>query len=115
MSENDDTLLAPLYEFHKRTQELLTLARAGDWPAFEEGLAERQAGVQALNDGQFLIAVAKAGRADELRQGIADIQTLNDEMVELAEQSKARISAELKETQLAEKGIQAYEARKAGR
>ncbi|MDQ2077345.1 flagellar protein FliT [Marinimicrobium sp. ABcell2] len=115
MPDDVEALLAPLHEFHKRSVELLALAHAGDWATFEERLAEREAGLSVLTESQFLIAVAKADCADELRQGIADIQELNDQIVELAEQSKAQISADLKESQLAEKGIQAYEAGKAGR
>ncbi len=113
--QNEDNLLAPLHEFHQRSQELVKLARAGDWATLEERLAEREKGLPALGDNQFLIAVAKADQTEQLREGIAAIQALNDELVALAEQNKADISAQLKESQRAEKGIQAYEKGKAGR
>src|SRR5690625_4017297 len=113
--QNEDNLLAPLHEFHQRSQELVKLARAGHSATLEERLAEREKGLPGLGDNQFLIAVAKAGQTEQLREGIAAIQALNDELVALAEQNKADISAQLKESQRAEKGIQAYEKGKAGR
>jgi len=83
MSETEDNLLRPLHQFHQRSQELVELARAGDWATLEQRLAEREAGLPILGDNQFLIDVAKAGRADELREGIAKIQALNDRIAEL--------------------------------
>src|SRR5690625_3739686 len=74
--QNEDNLLAPLHEFHQRSQELVKLARAGDWATLEERLAEREKGLPALGDNQFLIAVAKAGQTEQLREGIAAIQAL---------------------------------------
>lgn len=115
MSETEDNLLRPLHQFHQRSQELVELARAGDWATLEQRLAEREAGLPILGDNQFLIDVAKAGRADELREGIAKIQALNDRIAELAIQSKDKISAELKASQYVDKSIQAYQDSKAGR
>src|SRR5690625_5545911 len=106
--QNEDNLLAPLHEFHQRSQELVKLARAGDWATLEERLAEREKGLPALGDNQFLIAVAKADQTEQLREGIAEIQALNDELVAMVEQNKEDISAKINESQREEKGIQAY-------
>src|SRR5690625_6795856 len=73
--QNEDNLLAPLHEFHQRSQELVKLARAGDWATLEERLAEREKGLPALGDNQFLIAVAKADQTEQLREGIAAIRS----------------------------------------
>src|SRR5690625_4252795 len=113
--ENEDNLLAPLHEFHQRSQELVKLARAGDWATLEERLADREKGLPALGDHQSHIAAAKAGQTEQLRDGIAASQALDDEEEAVAEQNGADIRAHLKERQRAEKGIQAHEKRQAGR
>lgn len=101
-------LLAPLERFLLRSRELLALAEADDWETFETRLAEREAGLPALGENQFIIDVAKAGREDEMREAIAEIQAINDQLVTLAEQSKADIARHLKTQQTKDKAVKAY-------
>lgn len=112
MPDTPADLLAPVERFLGHSRELLRLARANDWEAFETLLAERESGLHGLGESRFLIDVAKAGRADELRTGIAEIQELNEQILVLADASKSELSAQLKASQNADKGIQAYRAGK---
>lgn len=111
MSDSPQTpepLLARLYEFRNRSRILADLAKKGDWEAFEKALAERESGLAALNENQFLIDIALAGLENEAKECLAEIQTLNDEIVLLAEKGKADINKQLKESQKAQKGINEY-------
>lgn len=106
MSNSD--LMEPVYQFRVQTEQLLELARAGDWQAYEQQAPERQALLAQLNDNQFMIDIAEAGLADELREQIADIQTLNDELARLAEQTKSDIANDLKQQNTKDKAVKAY-------
>lgn len=115
MSDSHQTpepLLARLYEFRDRSRVLSALAKKGDWEAFETALAERESGLAALNENQFLIDIARAGLGDEAKECLAEIQALNDEIVLLAEKGKADINKQLKESQKTQKGINEYRAGK---
>lgn len=111
-SSSSPNLLAPLERILAQSRQLVALARAGDWSGLETLLAEREAELSALGENRFLIDVARAERAQEVRAGIAEIQRLNDQIVTLAEQGKAEISKQLRDSLKADKGIQAYEAGK---
>lgn len=106
----DQDLLTPLRQFHQYTQDLLALARAGDWQGFEQKAPEREALLPTINDSGFLVAVAKADRAGEMRELIAEVQALNDELTELAEQAKSDIADTLKDQQIKDKAVKAYQA-----
>ncbi len=106
MTEAD--LLDPVYRFRAYTEELLALARQDEWQAFEEKAPQREALISALNDSEFLVAVAQADRAEELKREIAVIQQLNDDITALAERTKADIAGRLKEKNNQEKAIRAY-------
>lgn len=101
-------LFEPVYRFHDYTRELLALAQQDEWQAFEEKAPEREALIGALNDSEFLVAVAQAGRAEELKAEIAAIQQLNDDITALAERTKADIAGRLKAKNNQEKAIRAY-------
>lgn len=105
----EDDLLAPLRQFKQHTQDLLALARAGDWAAFEQLSPNRQALLPVINDGEFLVAVAKADLADEMRVQVGEIQSLNDELTALAERAKTEAAATLKEQQIKERAVKAYQ------
>lgn len=104
---NND-LLQPLHQFLEQSRLLLGMAQAGEWESFESLLATRQQGLAALSNNQILIAVAKAGRADEMRELLADIRTANDRIAEVAETSRADIGSQLRQLVQAEKAIDAY-------
>lgn len=106
MTEPD--LLEPVYQFREYNRELLALAQQDEWQAFEEKAPEREALIGALNDSEFLVAVAQAGRAEELKAEIAAIQQLNDEITALAERTKAGIASQLKQKNHQDKAIKAY-------
>lgn len=105
---SSDNLLEPVYQFRAQTEQLLKLARAGDWEGYEQQAPERQALLAKLNENQFMIDVAEAGLADELREQIADIQALNDELGRLAEQTKSDIANDLKRQNTNDKAVKAY-------
>jgi flagellar protein FliT len=106
MTQSD--LLQPLHRFLDQSQRLLALAEAGEWEAFEALLAERQKGLASVGDNALLIAVAKAGLADEMRQLLAEIQTSNNRVAEVAERSRADLAVQLRQVVQAEKAIDAY-------
>gem|GEM_PF-1116944 len=105
---SEESLLRPLYQFHEYTEALLALAEKGDWEAFEQESLKRQELLPVINDGQFLIAVAKAGLAEEMREQIAQTQALNDRLSTLAEQAKSDIADTLKDQQTKDKAVKAY-------
>lgn len=101
-------LLQPLHQFLEQSRRLLGLAKADDWEAFEVLLEERQQGLSALGDNKLLIAVAKAGVADEMRALLAEIQAVNNQLGEVAEAGRADLAAQLRQVVQAEKAIEAY-------
>lgn len=101
-------LLHPLRRFLEQSRQLLGLAENSDWEAFETLLTERQQGLASLGEGALLIAVAKAGLADEMRQLIADIQSVNDRIGEVAERERTDLAGQLRQSFQAEKAIDAY-------
>lgn len=109
---NESDLLEPVYRFREYTQELLALAERDEWQAFEEKAPEREALIGALNDSEFLVAVAQVGKAEELKQEIAEIQRLNDEITALAERTKTDIANQLKQKNHQDKAIKAYKPSK---
>ncbi|WP_027329186.1 flagellar protein FliT [Marinimicrobium agarilyticum] len=109
---NEPDLLDAVYRFRDYTRELLALAREDEWQAFEDKASEREALIAALNDSEFLVAVAKADRAEELKREIAAIQSLNDEITALAERTKADIAGQLKQKNHQDRAIKAYKPSK---
>lgn len=107
MSTTD--ILQPLQQFLEQSQRLLAMAHAGDWAGFEVLLQERQAAMPTLGDSQLLIAVAKAGKADQMRELIAEIQVVNTQIGEVAESGRGEIAAELTQLLQAEKAMKAYQ------
>ncbi len=104
----EDSLLQPYHRFHEQTLELIALAEAGDWTAFEALLAERQQGMAPLGDNQRLIEATRTGRAEELRSTILSIQAANDLLAQIAETSRADLADQLRQAFQAEKAIDAY-------
>ncbi|WP_347330275.1 flagellar protein FliT [Marinimicrobium locisalis] len=103
-----DELLAPLNQLQSHTQKLLKLAEASRWDEFEALSAQREALLAQVNEGDFLVEVAKAGLEQPFREKVADIQALNDRITVLAETTKADIAAQLKEQNHQEKAVKAY-------
>ncbi len=107
MTPNDE-LLAPLNQLQAHIEKLQTLAEAGRWDEFEALADEREALLAKVNDGEFLIEVAKAGQEQSFRDQVADIQRLNDHITHLAEAAKSDIAAQLKQQSHQDKAIKAY-------
>lgn len=103
-----DELLAPLDRLQAHTRKLLKLAEASRWEEFEALSAEREALLAQVNEGDFLVEVAKAGLEQPFREQVADIQRLNDRITALAETTKADIAAQLKEQNDQQKAMKAY-------
>ncbi|MAN50834.1 MULTISPECIES: flagellar protein FliT [unclassified Marinimicrobium] len=104
----DDDLLAPLNQLQAHIETLQALAETGRWDEFSALSEEREALLEKVNDGEFLIEVAKAGQEQAFRDQVADIQRLNDHITELAEATKSDIAAELKKQNHQDKAIKAY-------
>lgn len=102
------SILAPLESFLAQTQSLLVLAQAGDWETFEIQMAERQTKLPALGESQFLIAITRAGLVDEAKSLIQAIQATDQQIVAMAESSKAKISEQLRQSIKATKAVVAY-------
>jgi hypothetical protein len=103
-----DDLLSPLVTFLAQTRELLVLGKAGDWEAFASLLDQRQAGLAALGDNQRLLALARAGQAEEARFLIQQIQEANEQLGKLAEASKEELGEQLRQAVQAQKAVGAY-------
>lgn len=103
-----DKLLVPLDQLQVHIEKLKALAEAGHWDEFEALSDEREALLAKVNDGEFLIEVAKAGEEQAFREQVADIQRLNDHITELAEAAKSDIAARLKQQSHQNKAIKAY-------
>ncbi len=106
MTSNE--LLAPLHQLQTHIEKLQTLAEAGRWDEFEALAAEREALLAKVNDGQFLVEVAKAGQEQPFREQVAEMQRLNDHITDLAEAAKSDIAAQLKQQNHQNKAIKAY-------
>ena len=102
------SILAPLESFLAQTQSLLALAQADDWETFETQMAERQTKLPALGENQFLIAITQAGLVDEAKSLIQAIQATDQQIVDVAESSKAKISEQLRQSIKATKAVVAY-------
>jgi flagellar protein FliT len=102
------SILAPLEGFLAQTQSLLALAQADDWETFEIQMAERQTKLPALGESQLLIAITRAGLVDEAKSLIQAIQDTDQQIVGLAESSKAKISEQLRQSIKATKAVVAY-------
>ena len=102
------SILAPLEGFLAQTQSLLALAQADNWETFETQLAVRQASLPALGESQFLIAITQAGLVDEAKSLIQAIQSIDQQIVAVAENSKAKISEQLRQSIKATKAVVAY-------
>lgn len=103
-----NNLLHPLHQFLEQSRQLLGLAEAGEWETFETLLEERQKGLPALGDNKLLIAVAKAGAADEMRALLADIQAVNNQLEVVAQAGRADLAGQLRQVVQAGKAIDAY-------
>ncbi|WP_111643282.1 flagellar protein FliT [Marinimicrobium alkaliphilum] len=105
---HESTCLNPVYQAIDQSRRLLALAREDDWATFEQVLAERQESLEALKSSEFMVEVVKNGYAEVLREAIVELQALNEQVGELAETSKARLSEQLKEFARGDKAKVAY-------
>lgn len=102
-------VLLPLREFLHLSEQLLVLANAEEWAEFESLLKKREDGLTSLGDNRLLIAVTKAGLAEEMRVLLRDIQQVNDQIGIVADRNKADLAAQLRKAYQAEKAIDAYQ------
>jgi hypothetical protein len=102
-------VLLPLRQFLQLSQQLLALANTEEWVEFELLLKKREEGLAALGDNHLLIAVTKAGLAEDMRGLLGDIQQVNDQIGMVAERNKADLAVQLRKAFQAEKAIDAYQ------
>lgn len=105
-----DSALQPIQIFLNQTEKLLLLAQADQWEEFEVLLAERQKGMAALGESPFLIAVTKAGLVTDVKEMIQKIKDIDQQIAHAAEQSKAIISEQLRQSLIANKALDAYKS-----
>jgi len=96
-------------QFLAQTRELLALAEADDWAEFEPKMARRQELMPQLQDEQLLQAALEAGQVEALRERIQEIQQLNDRLGELAQAHRDRVAGQLKDQQIKDKAVNAYQ------
>ena len=102
------SLLDPLIRALNQSQALLSLAQAGDWESFETLVQQRQQGLLSLNDAEYLESLAHANLEADAADIIRQIQALNKTLAQLAEQNRDSKASELRQSNLANKAIDAY-------
>ena len=103
-----DPLLDPLTRALSQSQELLSLAEAGDWEAFEALVQQRQQGLLSLSDQGYLESLAQANLEARAAGVIQEIQSINKQLADLAEANRENAASELRQSNLAHKAIDAY-------
>ena len=103
-------LLVRLEVFLSQSKELLTLAQNDQWQEFEILMAQRQETLPSLSDNEFIIEIARANLAAEAKELISAIQSTDQQIVKLAEQSKQAIAEKLSNSIKATKAIVAYKS-----
>ena len=103
-----DPLLDPLTRALTQSQELLSLAEAGDWEAFEALVQQRQQGLLSLSDQGYLESLAQADLEAKAAGVIQEIQSINKQLADLAEANRENTASELRQSNLAHKAIDAY-------
>jgi len=104
----NNSLLAPLEAVLSQSQSLLSLAHEQNWAAFEVLLQQRQAGMRTLTDGDYLNALAAANLDVKAKELVSQIQTLNDQLGELAVRQREKLVAEVRQLSISDKAINAY-------
>jgi flagellar protein FliT len=102
------SLLNPLEMALGQSQALLSLAQGGDWASFELLIQQRQLGLQAINDSEYLEALSQAGLDSEAVAIVKQIQSINGQLTTLAEEHSAQMAAEIRLLAQAERAIDAY-------
>ena len=105
---NTDTLLAPLERALSQSQALLSLARADDWESFETLVQQRQQGLLSIQDTEYLQSLAAAELGQRAAVLVREIQTINEQLANLAETRKTKLVSDLRQAGHAAKAIDAY-------
>jgi flagellar protein FliT len=103
-----DSLLDPLSRAFSQSQALLSLAEAGDWESFETLVQQRQQGLLSLNDQEYLESLAQANLEAKAADMIQEIQVINKKLADLAETGREHAASELRQTNRANKAMDAY-------
>jgi flagellar protein FliT len=103
-----DPLLDPLARALSQSQALLSLAQAGDWESFETLVQQRQQGLLSVNDQHYLESLAQADLEAKAANVIQEIQAINKQLAELAETNRENTASELRQSNRANKAIDAY-------
>lgn len=104
-------LLSHLETFLAQSRQLLILARDDNWEEFESLMAARQKNLPVLAENTFLIELAKNNLVEEAKELISAIKDIDNQILAVAERSKASISAQLRQSLQADKAIDAYKNR----
>lgn len=102
------SLLNPLDRALSQSQALLSLAQAGDWDSFETLVQQRQQGLLSLTDTEYLTSLAEAELDAKAAGIIKDIQDINQQLAQLAQENREQIASELRQSAQAAKAIDAY-------
>lgn len=101
-------LLDPITRALSQSQALLSLAQAGDWESFETLVQQRQQGLLTVSDQQYLESLAQADLESKAAEVIQEIQAINKQLSELAEINRENAASELRQSNRANKAIDAY-------
>ncbi|HSC66932.1 MAG TPA: flagellar protein FliT [Cellvibrio sp.] len=105
---DSNTLLDPLSRALSQSQALLSLAQAGDWDSFETLVQQRQQGLLSINDHEYLESLAQADLEAKAADVIQEIKAINQQLTELAETNRENAASELRQSNRANKAIDAY-------
>ncbi len=103
-----EPLLDPLVRALSQSQALLSLAQADDWESFETLVQQRQQGLLSINDTEYLESLAQADLEAKAADMIMEIKTINKQLAELAVISRDKSASELRQSNIANKAIDAY-------
>lgn len=106
MSNQD--LLQPLNETLEKAQELIRLAQAEEWSAFEEQFVNYERLAKYLNDEAYLKTLNDNNLGASAGEIVIQIQALNESLDLRASNVRDNIASELRQMMQSDKAMDAY-------
>ena len=101
-------LLQPLHDTLEKAHELVRLAQAEEWSAFEEQFANYERLAKYLNDEAYLRALTENNLGSSAAEIILQIQALNESLDLSASNVRDNIASELRQMMQSDKAMDAY-------
>jgi hypothetical protein len=105
---NSNELLQPLHEALTLAQELVSLAQAEEWEAMELAVTHYEQQLSLLGDSAYMQAINDAHLADEAKEVIVKIQTINDDLDSYTLLKREKTASELRQLSQSGKALEAY-------